>query len=69
MTAVTNAGPLIALARIHQLLLLPALYGAAIMPAAVRDEVRSEPQYGGAEIPVETEWLQTRSADADALCR
>jgi hypothetical protein len=63
MTAVTNAGPLIALSRIDQLSLLPALYGEVIMPAAVRDEVLSESQHGGAEIPVEAEWLQTRSTD------
>jgi len=63
MTAVTNAGPLIALARIHQLPLLPALYSAVIMPSAVRDEVMTEARHGGAEIPVDAGWLQTHSAN------
>lgn len=42
MMAVTNAGPLIALARIGQLSLLPALFEEVIMPAAVRDEVTAK---------------------------
>ena len=35
MTVVSNAGPLIALARIEQLDLLPALYGPVMTPPAV----------------------------------
>lgn len=39
MTAVTNSGPLIALAKLNHLRLLPAMYGTVIVPQAVHDEV------------------------------
>ncbi len=39
MIAVTNSGPLIALAKLNHLRLLPALYDEVIVPQAVYDEV------------------------------
>ena len=39
MTAVTNSGPLIVLAKIHHLHLLASLYGTLIIPQAVYREV------------------------------
>ena len=39
MKTVANAGPLIALARIGRLALLPSLYDQLHIPPAVRDEV------------------------------
>jgi hypothetical protein len=39
MTAVTNSGPLIVLAKIHHLHLLASLYGTLIVPRAVYREV------------------------------
>lgn len=59
MTAVTNAGPLIALARIEQLALLPALYETVVMPPAVRDEVLGENR-AGRDVLREAAWLRTR---------
>ena len=61
MTVVSNAGPLIALARIEQLDLLPALYGPVMIPPAVEREVFG----GGAERKGlstlrDAEWLQTK---------
>ena len=41
MNVVADAGPLIALARIGQLPLLPSLYGEVRVPEAARDEVRN----------------------------
>ncbi|NBC19007.1 MAG: DUF3368 domain-containing protein [Bacteroidetes bacterium] len=62
MTVVTNAGPLIALARIRQLPLLPALYGEVIMPSAVRDEVLdTDERREGTAMLQEAEWLHTHS--------
>lgn len=63
MTTVTNAGPLIALARIHQLPLLPALYGEVTMPTAVQDEVASGARHGRAEIPMDAEWIHVHSVN------
>ena len=39
MIVVSNAGPLIALARVDQLALLPGLYGTVFIPRAVEQEV------------------------------
>ena len=39
MIVVSNAGPLIALARVDQLALLPSLYGTVLIPRAVEQEV------------------------------
>ena len=62
MTVVTDAGPLIALARIKQLPLLPVLYGEVIMPTAVcEEEFEADERREGAAVLQEAEWLQTRS--------
>lgn len=47
MTATTNTGPLIALAKLYHLHLLPALYGLPIVPQAVYDECVIEGQTRG----------------------
>lgn len=47
MTATTNTGPLIALAKLYHLHLLPALYGPLIVPQAVYDECVIEGQTRG----------------------
>lgn len=39
MIAITNSGPLIALAKLNHLRLLPAMYDGVIVPQAVYDEV------------------------------
>ena len=60
MIVVANAGPLIALAQIGQLHILPALYGEIHIPPAVRREVlaygRERP--GAAEIGAAS-WIRT----------
>lgn len=62
MTVVTNAGPLIILARIGQASLLPALFGEVIMPPAVRNEIFAGGEHqAGAATFREAAWLQMRS--------
>lgn len=55
-SVVSNAGPLISLARIGQLDLLPKLYGEIIVPSAVYAEV-TVTSYPGAEHLRSAEWL------------
>lgn len=53
MTVVADAGPVIALAKLDQLALLPRLYGEVAIPPAVRDEVlmpAREPRHPDAEV-------------------
>lgn len=63
MTVVVNAGPLIALAKLHQLTLLQSLYQRVSLPAAVHDEVVTRGQGGGhsdavvVERAIESGWL------------
>lgn len=59
MKVVSNAGPLIALARIGQLELLPILYGEIRIPSAVRYEtVEQRPQSPGAALLESASWLR-----------
>lgn len=54
MPAVSNSSPLIALAAIDRLDLLPALFQSVLIPPAVADEIRRS-------IPVPRAWLQIRA--------
>ena len=60
MIVVANAGPLIALAQIGHLELLPALYGKIHIPAAVHQEVAGlrREQPGAAEVRLAA-WIET----------
>ncbi|MGB8643782.1 MAG: DUF3368 domain-containing protein [Anaerolineae bacterium] len=57
MTVVANAGPLIALARIGKLDLLPALYGYLLIPPAVQQETTREPELAGSAELSSANWL------------
>ena len=54
MPAVSNSSPLIALAAIGRLSLLPALFQSVLIPPAVAHETRRS-------IPVAPEWLQVQT--------
>lgn len=62
MIVVADAGPLIALARIGQLALLPSLYGEVRIPEAARDEVvaRGADRAGADEVR-NASWVRTES--------
>jgi predicted nucleic acid-binding protein len=55
---VVNSGPLISLARIGLLDLLPGLFGEILVPAAVYREVTQDPGLPGAREIQEAEWLK-----------
>jgi predicted nucleic acid-binding protein len=62
MTIVSNASPLIALARIGQLDLLPQLHTDVIVPEAVWQEVVVEgADHPGAEAVSAASWMARRS--------
>ncbi len=46
---ISDAGPLIALARVHRLDLLENLYGSVVIPPAVEDELRVDSGRPGAK--------------------
>lgn len=58
MGIVVDAGPLISLARIGRLGLLPALFDEIIVPAAVHREVTSDESLPGATALAEADWLR-----------
>jgi len=67
---VVNSGPLISLARIGQLALLPTLFGEVVSPRAVLDEVTRDPTLPGAEVLAKAEWLKIiEASDRDAVER
>jgi predicted nucleic acid-binding protein len=70
MTVVSNASPLINLARIGQLDLLAKVYGGVLIPEAVRREVVEEGagQPGAHEVDV-AEWIQTQTVTDQRLVR
>lgn len=70
MTVVSNASPLINLARIGQLDLLRQLYGELWIPDAVRYEVVEE-GYGraGAEEVRAADWIKTQTVSNQPLVR
>jgi predicted nucleic acid-binding protein len=55
---VCNAGPLISLARIGRLDLLPALFGEIIVPPAVHREVTNDDSLPGARDLANADWLK-----------
>lgn len=57
MPVVSNAGPLIALARIEHLDLLEELFGEVIVPQAVYGEVTRNPDLPGAHVLEQASWL------------
>lgn len=57
MPVVSNAGPLIALARIERLDLLEELFGAVVIPPAVYAEVTCNPNLPGAYVLEQASWL------------
>jgi predicted nucleic acid-binding protein len=54
---VVNSGPLISLARIGRLEILPALFAEVVCPRAVFDEVTLDRELPGAEAIAAAEWL------------
>lgn len=54
---VSNTTPLIALAWLEQLDLLPALFGQVHIPQAVFDEIRAKPDAPGVTVISEASWL------------
>ncbi len=68
MSVVSNSSPLINLARIDQLSLLPHLYGELIIPEAVWHEVVVEGQgYPGAEEIRQAQWITRQTVVNQAL--
>ena len=66
MTIVSNSGPLIALARIGQLGLLPTLYGEVIVPPTVYQEITGETDLPGAQELTQAGWLGVAEVDDQA---
>lgn len=54
---IADAGPLIALAEIGQLPLLPALFGRLLIPPAVQAEILREPTASALVEAVEAGWV------------
>ncbi len=70
MGLIANAGPLIALARIERLDLLPATYTPILVPEAVYREVTRDPLLPGASEVERAEWLHSvEVADTGAVAR
>jgi hypothetical protein len=62
MPVVANAGPLIALARIDRLALLPTLYREVVVPPVVYQEITGEIDLPGAEELAQAGWLRAMAA-------
>lgn len=70
MGLVANAGPLIALARIDKLELLPAAYTEILVPKAVYREVTQDPLLPGAHEVEQASWLHpVPVTDTEAVAR
>lgn len=70
MRIVVNSGPLISLARIGQLDLLPRLFGEILVPEAVLREVTQDESKPGALLVKNAEWLELgRVSDQSAVAR
>lgn len=61
MTAVADAGPLIALARIGYLALLPRLFEMVIVPPAVHREITTDADLPGAQELLQADWMRVGS--------
>jgi predicted nucleic acid-binding protein len=66
VTIVANAGPLIALARIQHLHLLPALYDEIVIPPAVLQELTSDVEQVGAQELAQAAWLHVVEVEDQA---
>ncbi len=64
---IADSGPLIALARIRHLHLLPAIFGRVVIPAAVLRELTEGAAEGrvGAEDVRSAAWIDVRDADPE----
>lgn len=60
MAVIANAGPLIALARVRNLHLLPVLYNEIIVPSAVYGEITAEIDLPGAKDLQESDWFRVK---------
>lgn len=70
MGLIANAGPLIALARIGKLDLLPAAYSEILVPDAVYREITQDPLLPGAHEVAQARWLRSVAvADTRAVAR
>lgn len=69
MTAVVNTSPLIVLAKLRRLDLLPALYGGILIPQAVADEVLAKPGLVTPELQRLLDRPRVRAAQNRALVR
>ena len=68
MIVVSDASPIIALAAIGRLDLLPDLYGEVVVPIAVHEEITARPD--GAALVAGRPWLSARAArDRDLVSR
>jgi len=67
---VANAGPLIALARVGKLELLPAAYAEILVPGAVYRDVTQDPLLPGAQEVAQARWLRSVPVtDTQAVAR
>lgn len=70
MKVVTNTSPLIALERIGQLPLLPALFGRVIRPHAVLAEIEEgRNKYGMPDALLDADWLKTMDDPPEMMLR
>lgn len=70
MTVLVNTSPLVALDRIGQLEVLPKLFGRAIRPQSVADELNAgRSAYGGSDALYHAEWLETRDDPPEMVLR
>lgn len=67
MTVVSNAGPLIALARIREIEWLPRLYGDILIPEAVhREIITPDKKRAGVDTFVDAAWLHVEPVSEQA---
>lgn len=69
MTLVVNSGPLISLARIGRLEILPALFSDVVCPRAVFEEVTRDRTLPGAEAIAAAGWLRVVSVSDRAAVK
>lgn len=70
MTVVSDAGPLIALARIGETELLPSVYGDVIIPRAVQEEIRKpDRKWPGTVLFANVDWLRTEPVSEQSTLR
>lgn len=70
MTVVSDSGPLIALARIGALNLLPGVYGDIVIPVAVRDEIMNpDRKRTGTVSFANADWLRTEPVSEQSTLR